>query len=117
MCSLFIFIYFMSHKIQKPEINLDIAIRISRDLIVVPTTTILPLFGVSVEFFLGKGLRHLQALEPCVKAAAEKQHIDYHFSGLDDDSDIDDYSSYQDNHSDGSEFTCVESLFFQNQDK
>jgi hypothetical protein len=32
MCSLFIFIYFMSHKIQKPEINLDIAIRISRDL-------------------------------------------------------------------------------------
>jgi hypothetical protein len=67
--------------------------------------------------FSGKGLKHLQALEPCVKAAAEKQHIDYHFSGLDDDSDIDDYSSYQDNHSDGSEFTCVESLFFQNQDK
>ena len=44
----------MSHKIQKPEINLDIAIRISRDLIVVPTTTILPLFVVSVEFFQEK---------------------------------------------------------------
>jgi hypothetical protein len=61
--------------------------------------------------FFRKGLKHLQALEPCVKAAAEKQHIDYHFSGLDDDSDIDDYRSYQDNHSDGSEFTFVESLF------
>ncbi|RLM73969.1 uncharacterized protein C2845_PM15G06560 [Panicum miliaceum] len=55
--------------------------------------------------FFRRGLKHLEALEPYVKAVAEKQHIDYHFSGLDDDSDIDDYSSYQDNHSDGSELS------------
>jgi hypothetical protein len=55
--------------------------------------------------FFRKGLKHLESLEPCVKAVAEKQHIDYHFSGLDDDSNIDDYSSYQDNHSDGSELS------------
>nr|ACG46954.1 hypothetical protein [Zea mays] len=55
--------------------------------------------------FFRKGLKHLEALEPCVKAVAEKQHIDYHFSGLDNNSDIDDYSSYQDNHSDGSELS------------
>lgn len=55
--------------------------------------------------FFRKGLKHLEALEPFVKAVADKQHIDYHFSGLDDDNDIDDYSSYQDNHSDGSELS------------
>ncbi|OEL38457.1 Uncharacterized protein BAE44_0000525 [Dichanthelium oligosanthes] len=55
--------------------------------------------------FFRRGLKHLEALEPYVKAVAEKQHIDYHFSGLDDDSDVDDYSSYQDNHSDGSELS------------
>ena len=55
--------------------------------------------------FFRRGLKHLEALEPYIKAVAEKQHIDYHFSGLDDDSDIDDYSSYQDNHSDGSELS------------
>jgi hypothetical protein len=50
-------------------------------------------------------MKYLEALEPYVKAVAEKQRIDYHFSGLDDDSDIDDYSSYQYNHSDGSELS------------
>jgi len=55
--------------------------------------------------FFRRGLKHLEALEPYVKAVAEKQHIDYHFNGLDDDSDFDDYSSYQDNHSDGSELS------------
>lgn len=50
-------------------------------------------------------MKYLEALEPHVKAVAEKQHIDYHFSGLDDDTDNDDYSSYQDNHSDGSELS------------
>jgi hypothetical protein len=55
--------------------------------------------------FFRRGTKYLEALEPYVKAVAEKQHIDYHFSGLDDDSDIDDYSSYQDNHSDGSELS------------
>ncbi|XP_062185066.1 uncharacterized protein At2g33490-like [Phragmites australis] len=53
--------------------------------------------------FFRRGLKHLEALEPYVKAVAEKQHIDY--SGLDDDSDIDDYNSYQDNHSHGSELS------------
>ncbi|KAL6874382.1 hypothetical protein ACP4OV_013402 [Aristida adscensionis] len=53
--------------------------------------------------FFRRGLKHLEALEPYVKAVAEKQHIDY--GGLDDDSDIDDYSSYQDNHSNGSELS------------
>ncbi|VAH31883.1 unnamed protein product [Triticum turgidum subsp. durum] len=55
--------------------------------------------------FFRKGLKYLEALEPHVKAVAEKQHIDYHFSGLDDDTDNDDYSSYQDNHSEGSELS------------
>ncbi|KQJ82388.1 hypothetical protein BRADI_5g08690v3 [Brachypodium distachyon] len=55
--------------------------------------------------FFRRGLKYLEALEPHVKAVAEKQHIDYHFSGLDDDTDNDDYSSYQDNHSDGSELS------------
>jgi hypothetical protein len=50
-------------------------------------------------------MKYLKALEPYVKAVAEKQRIDYHFSGLDDGSDIDDYSSYQNNHSDGSELS------------
>ncbi|KAL6652793.1 hypothetical protein ACP70R_011718 [Stipagrostis hirtigluma subsp. patula] len=53
--------------------------------------------------FFRRGLKHLEALEPYVKAVAEKQRIDY--SGVDDDSDIDDYSSYQDYHSDGSELS------------
>ncbi|TVU14761.1 hypothetical protein EJB05_38254 [Eragrostis curvula] len=55
--------------------------------------------------FFRRGLKYLEALEPYVKAVAEKQRIDYHFSGLDDDSDIDDYSSFHDNHSDGSELS------------
>ncbi|CAM0904868.1 unnamed protein product [Alopecurus aequalis] len=55
--------------------------------------------------FFRRGVKYLEALEPHVKAVAEKQHIDYHFSGLDDDTDNDDYSSYHDNHSDGSELS------------
>ena len=48
----------------------------------------------------------LEALEPHVKAIAEKQHIDYQFSGLEDDaSDNDDYSSYQDDCSDDGELS------------
>jgi putative aminopeptidase FrvX len=47
-------------------------------------------------------LKCLEALEPHVKAIAEKQHIDYQFSGLEDDvSDNGDYSSDQDDCSDG----------------
>ncbi|KAL6634261.1 hypothetical protein ACP70R_026932 [Stipagrostis hirtigluma subsp. patula] len=46
--------------------------------------------------FFRRGLKCLEALEPHVKEIAEKQHIDYQFSGLeDDDSDNDDYSTDQ----------------------
>ncbi|KAG2658703.1 uncharacterized protein At2g33490-like isoform X1 [Panicum virgatum] len=51
--------------------------------------------------FFRRGLKCLEALEPQVKAIAEKQHIDYQFSGLEDDvSDNGDYSSDQDDCSD-----------------
>ncbi|PWZ03952.1 Uncharacterized protein Zm00014a_011951 [Zea mays] len=56
--------------------------------------------------FFRRGLNCLEALEPHVKAIAEKQHIDYQFSGLEDDaSDNDDYSSYQDDCSDDGELS------------
>lgn len=35
--------------------------------------------------FFKKALKSLEALEPHVKLVTEKQHIDYHFSGLEDD--------------------------------
>ncbi|CAL5021793.1 unnamed protein product [Urochloa decumbens] len=51
--------------------------------------------------FFRRGLKCLEALDPHVKAIAEKQHIDYQFSGLEDDaSDNGDYSSDQDDCSD-----------------
>ena len=51
-------------------------------------------------------MKCLEALEPHVKAIAEKQHIDYQFSGLEDDaSDNDDYSSDQDDCSDDGELS------------
>jgi len=51
--------------------------------------------------FFRRGLKCLEALEPQVKAIAEKQHIDYQFSGLEDDvSDNGGYSSDQDDRSD-----------------
>lgn len=42
--------------------------------------------------FFRKSLKSLEAIEPYVKVVAEEQHIDYHFSGLDDDDgdDMDD---------------------------
>ncbi|GJM85102.1 hypothetical protein PR202_ga01524 [Eleusine coracana subsp. coracana] len=53
-----------------------------------------------------RGLKCLEALEPHVKAIAERQHIDYQFNGLEDDeSDNDDYSSDQDNCSDDEELS------------
>ncbi|XP_066331671.1 uncharacterized protein At2g33490-like [Miscanthus floridulus] len=56
--------------------------------------------------FFRRGLKCLEALEPHVKAIAEKQHIDYQFSGLEDDaSDNDDYSSDQDDCSDDGELS------------
>ncbi|KAK3158039.1 hypothetical protein QOZ80_2AG0132070 [Eleusine coracana subsp. coracana] len=56
--------------------------------------------------FFRRGLKCLEALEPHVKAIAERQHIDYQFNGLEDDeSDNDDYSSDQDNCSDDEELS------------
>ncbi|XP_008791084.2 uncharacterized protein At2g33490 [Phoenix dactylifera] len=46
--------------------------------------------------FFRKGLKYLELVEPHVIEAAEQQHIDYHFSELDDETDNndDDYSGY-----------------------
>ncbi|BAF14569.1 uncharacterized protein At2g33490 [Oryza sativa Japonica Group] len=55
--------------------------------------------------FFRRGLKYLEALEPHVKAVAEKQHIEYPLNGLDDDTDNDEYSSYQGNQSDDSELS------------
>ncbi|XP_052141225.1 uncharacterized protein At2g33490-like isoform X1 [Oryza glaberrima] len=52
--------------------------------------------------FFRKGLKCLEALEPRVKAISEKHHIDYNFSGLEDDgSDNDGYSTYDSCSDDG----------------
>ncbi|KAJ4778896.1 hydroxyproline-rich glycoprotein family protein [Rhynchospora pubera] len=40
--------------------------------------------------FFRKGVRSLETVEPQVRAVAESQHIDYHFTELDDDLDDDD---------------------------
>ena len=51
-------------------------------------------------------MKCLEALEPQVKEIAEKQHIDYQFSGLEDDvSDNGDYSSDQDGCSDNGDLS------------
>lgn len=55
--------------------------------------------------FFKKALMSLEAIEPHVKMVTEKQHIHYHFSGLededgDDDGDDDDDDS-SDTHGDG----------------
>lgn len=46
--------------------------------------------------FFRKGLKHLEAVEPHVKAVAEQQHIDYHFAKLDDDDDENNSEIYND---------------------
>jgi hypothetical protein len=51
--------------------------------------------------FFRKGLKHLEAVEPQVRAVAEQQHIDYHFANLDDDEDDDENSSGIYNDDDG----------------
>lgn len=56
--------------------------------------------------FFRRGLKCLEALEPHVKAIAEKQHIDYQFTGLEDnESDNDGSSSYQETCSDDRELS------------
>ncbi|KAJ6961878.1 hypothetical protein NC652_000746 [Populus alba x Populus x berolinensis] len=54
--------------------------------------------------FFKKALKSLEAVEPHVKLVTEQQHIDYHFSGLDDDGrdDFDDDDGdYDDANDDG----------------
>ncbi|KAF9686139.1 hypothetical protein SADUNF_Sadunf03G0127400 [Salix dunnii] len=55
--------------------------------------------------FFKKALKSLEAVEPHVKVVSEQQHIDYHFSGLDedwrDDDDYDDDEDYDDANDDG----------------
>ncbi|VAH81653.1 unnamed protein product [Triticum turgidum subsp. durum] len=56
--------------------------------------------------FFRRGLKCLEALEPHVKAIAEKQHIDYQLTGLEDnESDNDGSSSYQETCSDDRELS------------
>ncbi|XP_052311782.1 uncharacterized protein At2g33490 isoform X2 [Populus trichocarpa] len=55
-------------------------------------------------YFFKKALKSLEAVEPHVKLVTERQHIDYHFSGLDDDGrdDVDDDDEdYDDANDDG----------------
>lgn len=70
--------------------------------------------------FFRKGIKSLEAIEPHVKMVAEKQHIDYQFSGLedyeteDDDDDDDDDDTDNDGISveDGSDATDNGELSF-----
>uniref|UniRef100_A0A6M2E9J0 BAR domain-containing protein n=1 Tax=Populus davidiana TaxID=266767 RepID=A0A6M2E9J0_9ROSI len=51
--------------------------------------------------FFKKALKSLEAVEPHVKLVSEQQHIDYHFSGLDDDGrDDDDYDDDDEDYDD-----------------
>ncbi|XP_010908637.1 uncharacterized protein At2g33490 isoform X2 [Elaeis guineensis] len=59
--------------------------------------------------FFRKGVKSLEVVEPHVKAIAEQQHIDYQFSGLeddieDDDDDDDDDDDGDENSYDGNEY-------------
>ncbi|CAK9144368.1 unnamed protein product [Ilex paraguariensis] len=49
--------------------------------------------------FFRKALKSLEAIEPHVKSVTEQQHIDYHFTGLEDD-DKDGSNSYDDDYDD-----------------
>lgn len=53
--------------------------------------------------FFKKALKSLEAIEPHVKMVTEQQHIDYQFSGLEDDDgdDGDDDDESSDTHGDG----------------
>lgn len=57
--------------------------------------------------FFRKSLKSLEAIEPYVKIVAEAQHIDYHFSGLEDDDgdDMDDESEDDSESQDESELS------------
>lgn len=48
-------------------------------------------------------MKHLEAVEPRVKAVAEQQHIDYHFARLDDDDDENISEIYDDHDGDEEE--------------
>ncbi|XP_020088509.1 uncharacterized protein At2g33490-like [Ananas comosus] len=50
--------------------------------------------------FFRKGVKSLEVVEPHVKAVAEQQHIDYHFSGLEDENSGDDEEGSEDDDND-----------------
>lgn len=52
--------------------------------------------------FFRKGLKSLEAVEPHVRMVAERQHIDYQFSGLEDD------AGENSNDEDGNDFDAIE---------
>ncbi|KAG4940409.1 hypothetical protein JHK87_044280 [Glycine soja] len=52
--------------------------------------------------FFRKGLKSLEAVDPHVRMIAERQHIDYQFSGLEDD------GGENDNNDDGNDFDVIE---------
>ncbi|GAB4828542.1 hypothetical protein Ancab_018201 [Ancistrocladus abbreviatus] len=64
--------------------------------------------------FFRKGLKSLESLEPHVKSVTEQQHIDYQFSGLDDDEseDGEDDSYYDDGDTNGSDVDSEGELSF-----
>ncbi|XP_026663576.2 uncharacterized protein At2g33490-like isoform X2 [Phoenix dactylifera] len=53
--------------------------------------------------FFRKGVRSLEVVEPHVKAIAEQHHIDYQFSGLEDDTEDDDDDDADENNYDGND--------------
>ncbi|XP_077228542.1 uncharacterized protein At2g33490-like isoform X2 [Tasmannia lanceolata] len=57
-------------------------------------------YAAQLNFFR-KGLQSLEAIEPHVKLVTEQQHIDYQFSGLDDDVEDGDYDDVYDANDDG----------------
>ncbi|GAV71344.1 hypothetical protein CFOL_v3_14838 [Cephalotus follicularis] len=50
--------------------------------------------------FFKKALKSLEAVEPHVKSICEEQHIDYHFSGLEDEGNDGDYDEYDEDDDD-----------------
>jgi hypothetical protein len=61
--------------------------------------------------FFRKGVRSLEPVEPQVKAVADSQHIDYHFTELDDDLDDDDDSDVYPDGDDNVSNDCSELSF------
>lgn len=60
------------------------------------------LFEYSLQLnFFRKGLKSLEAVDPLVRLVTEQQHIDYHFSGLEDDGEDGEEESIYDSKDEG----------------